>query len=85
MTTPEPTPLAAPSAGIEGAWMEHRRLRLQDAWHDEVPVYRRAALGPGHRIDGPAIIEQDDATILVPASYGAEIGTFGDLTLTREG
>ena len=85
MTKPEPTPLEAPSSGVEGAWQENRRLRLLGVWHDDVPVYRREALGPGHRMAGPAIIEQGDATILVPASYSAETGEFGDLTLSREG
>ena len=85
MTKPEPMPLEAPSTGIEDAWLENRRLRLQGAWHDDVSVYRRDALGPGHRIAGPAIIEQGDATILVPATYAAETGEFGDLTLSREG
>ena len=84
MTKPEPMPLEAPSTGIEDAWLENRRLRLQGVWHDDVPVYRRDALGPGHRIAGPAIIEQGDATILVPATYAAETGEFGDLTLSRE-
>ena len=85
MTKPEPAPLEASSTGVEGAWLENRRLRLLGVWHDDVPVYRRDALGPGHQIDGPAIIEQGDATILVPASYSAETGKFGDLTLSREG
>ena len=85
MTKPEAIPLAGPSSDIDAAWLENRRLRLQDVWHDDVPVYRRDALGPGHRIAGPAIIEQGDATILVPATYAAEAGTYGDLTLTRKG
>ena len=85
MTKPDPTPLKVLDSGIEDAWLENRRLRLQGIWHDDVAVYRREALGPGHRIAGPAIIEQGDATILVPATYSAETGDFGDLTLTREG
>ena len=85
MTKPEAIPLAGPSSDIDTALLENRRLRLQDVWHEDVPVYRRDLLGPGHRIAGPAIIEQGDATILVPATYAAEAGTYGDLTLTRKG
>jgi N-methylhydantoinase A len=30
-----------------------------------VPAYERARLRAGHRFDGPAIVEQDDATTVV--------------------
>ena len=61
MTKPEAIPLPGPSSDIDTALLENRRLRLQDVWHEDVPVYRRDLLGPGHRIAGPAIIEQGDA------------------------
>ena len=32
---------------------------------DDTPVYRRDALKPGHRLAGPAVIEQLDATTLL--------------------
>ena len=85
MTTPEPTPLAAPTGSIEDARLESRRLRLQGVWHEDVTVYRRDALGPGHTLAGPAIIEQSDATVLIPPGYVAEVGAYGDLTLMKEG
>ena len=34
-------------------------------------VYERASLTPGHCITGPAIIEQMDATTIVPADFRA--------------
>ena len=84
MTKPAPEPLEARDKSIEEALLENRRLRLQGIWHDQVPVYRRSALGPEHPIAGPAIIEQGDSTILVPATYSAETGDLGDLILTLE-
>ncbi len=39
----------------------------------EAAVYRRAALRPGDRLAGPAVIEQDDTTTIVPAGFGARV------------
>jgi N-methylhydantoinase A len=41
--------------------------------HIDVPVYRRDTLLPGHRIEGPAIIEEPMTSIVVPPHRGAEI------------
>lgn len=48
-----------------------RAVYLAGAWQD-VAVLRRADLQPGHRIAGPALIEQDDTTVwVVPGWTGA--------------
>ncbi len=51
----------------------------------ETPVYRRAALGPGHRFAGPAIVEQTDSTIVVPPGAAAEIDGLGNILIRLEG
>jgi N-methylhydantoinase A len=47
----------------------------------EAAVYHRADLFAGQRLDGPAIVEQDDTTTLIPAGFGAEVDPFGNLVI----
>ena len=49
----------------------------------EVPLYDRATLGAGDRIDGPAIVTQLDATTLVPPGWSGEVQSSGAMLLTR--
>lgn len=60
-----------------------RDMRFGGAWVKSAPIYAREALPPGWRVKGLALIEQRDATILVPPRFTAEVGKFGDLILTR--
>ena len=54
-------------------------------WFGETPLdaasYDRAALIPGTRIDGPAVIHQLDTTTLVLPHWGAEVDADGNLIL----
>ena len=47
------------------------------------PIHERAALAPGHRIAGPAIIVEATATTVVEAGWGALVTARGDLVLER--
>ena len=49
----------------------------------EVPLYDRATLGAGDRIDGPAIVTQLDATTLVRPGWSAEVHPSGAMLLTH--
>jgi N-methylhydantoinase A len=51
--------------------------RLETAIHD------RARIGAGDRLVGPAIIEQDDSTTLLPPGWSAEVTGGAALLLTR--
>ena len=44
--------------------------------------YRRADLKPGHRIQGPAIVEQADATTAITPGWQARVDRFSNLLLT---
>ncbi len=62
------------------------RRRLLDPAADEaleVPVYWRADLAPGAAFCGPAIIGEDDTTILVPAACRARVDGRGHVWLER--
>jgi N-methylhydantoinase A len=65
------------------AIVARRAIRLHGRAYPDTPVIDRTKLGPGHRFRGPAIVEQADATILVPPGFEASVGVFGDLVLTR--
>ncbi|NIK88388.1 5-oxoprolinase (ATP-hydrolysing) [Rhizomicrobium palustre] len=47
------------------------------------PVYARAHLGAGDKIDGPALISEEIATTMVEPGWRAEMQRGGELVLTR--
>jgi N-methylhydantoinase A len=49
----------------------------------EAPIYDRALLGAGARIDGPAILTQLDATTLVLSGQTAETDRYGNLAISE--
>ena len=49
----------------------------------DTPVYARAKLGAGHRITGPAIVEQYDSTVVVFPEQTAEVDVYGNLLITH--
>jgi N-methylhydantoinase A len=48
----------------------------------DVDVYARKRLRPGHRFDGPAIVEQYDATTVVCPEQTVAVDDFGNLIIT---
>ena len=46
-------------------------------------MYHRRDLRAGHHLDGPAIVEQDDTTTLVPAGFRASVDPLGNLVIER--
>ena len=49
-------------------------------WHDTA-VHAWAALPPAWRAAGPAIVEQETATVVVPPDFTVRLGPLGDLIL----
>lgn len=83
-TTSKPK-IAAPRPG-KGlpAPIARRRIRLGGRVA-QAAVYRRADLGPGHRIEGPAIVEQDDTTVLVPVDFSGVVDAAGGIVISSVG
>ncbi len=52
--------------------------------YKETPVYRRAELLAGSRIEGPAVIEQLDSTTVILPRQTAEVDRYGSLAITVE-
>jgi N-methylhydantoinase A len=51
----------------------------------DTPIYDRGSLGPGTTIAGPAIVEQDDTTVLVPPGTKMEVDGFQNLLIDVRG
>ncbi len=69
---PAPTPEPAL------AQVAKTRLRAAAAWH-VAPVYERGLLAPGHRLSGPALIVQEDATTVLLPGWRAEVDAWLNL------
>jgi N-methylhydantoinase A len=76
-------PLAEVAAGSGASPIGERRVWLEGR-PAQARVYDRATLGRGDLVVGPAIVEQPDTTVLVPAGDAAEVDRFGNLLIQRE-
>lgn len=79
---PSATEIGAATGPAASALYGTRRIRINGGWHDAA-IYDRAKFAAGHVVRGPAIVEQGDATILVPPHFKAETNRFGDLIIER--
>ena len=70
---------ALPDAAIVG----RRAVDFGAAGTAGTPLVDRAALAPGMRFAGPAIVEQFDATAVVPAGWAASVDPCRNLVLER--
>jgi N-methylhydantoinase A len=76
----EPEPLAQAGALPE----PESRMVYQDGetgWL-ETPVYAGAGLGPGHRLQGPLLIEEPTTTVVVGPDDSLEVDDFGNFAIT---
>ncbi len=58
-----------------------RRVHFSGRWMD-TDVIDRAGLGEGDRVSGPAVIEQLDATTVIPPGWTATVDRLGNLDIT---
>jgi N-methylhydantoinase A len=61
---------------------ESRAVHL---WRDGqmVPIFQRAQLGPDEPINGPAIVEEPQTTLVIPPGWTASVGQLGSLVCAR--
>lgn len=71
-----PPPATAPAVATETVtgWFAGRAC--------PVPLFARADLYPGHRVQGPAIVIQDDTTTVIPPESDMAVDDFGNLVIT---
>jgi N-methylhydantoinase A len=55
-----------------------RRPVYFGGWHD-TPIYSREKLAPGHRLTGPAVVEQSDTTTVIEPGMELEVDRDGNL------
>ncbi len=79
-----PPPLETGDTGVEHAVIGRRPLfDLERGEFLEAVVLERGRLLAGNRIDGPAVIEQLDATTVLPESQHATVDPFGNIVIER--
>ncbi|POR50057.1 hydantoinase/oxoprolinase family protein [Bosea psychrotolerans] len=74
----------APATGatLEAARRGSRQVYLEGQWR-ETAIWSRLDLPAGARIEGPAMLEQSDATILLDPGLTAEVDALGNLVILR--
>ena len=71
---PEDGGMAEPERWIPIHASGHRR---------EVPLFLRERLRPGNRLEGPAVVAQEDTTVCVSADFAGRVDGYGNLLLHR--
>ena len=73
----------APAEGtIQQAQRPSRQVWFDGAWH-ETAVYARLDLPVGAVVNGPAILEQPDATAVIDPGLSARVDDWGNIIVTR--
>ncbi|MDT3437221.1 hydantoinase/oxoprolinase family protein [Haloarcula sp. 1CSR25-25] len=54
-----------------------------DGDYYDTPIYDRTELAPGNEIAGPAIVVEDDSTIIVQPAYTARVDRYANLDISR--
>ena len=80
--TPRPEPVVAADAA--GALAGERPVSFPETGgFAPTPVYRWNRLEPGNELDGPAVVEGPDTTIVVPPGHRATVDPWRNVVLTR--
>jgi N-methylhydantoinase A len=58
----------------------HRPIHYRKQRYDAAVHHRRELLA-GQHVEGPAIVEQEDTTTLVPAGFRGEVDRLGNLVI----
>jgi N-methylhydantoinase A len=81
-STAKPKLPELPNAGREPAKpIGKRRVRYESGWI-EVPVFDRAALRQGHKIVGPAVLEEDASVTILNPQQHLTVDRLGNLLVT---
>jgi N-methylhydantoinase A len=86
LSAPEPKAQMCPPVDAERRAKSQSIIAIVDpttGTNIRAEVHRRADLGAGDLVCGPALIVEDETTTFVPAAYGARINGLGYILLTR--
>nr|NLD41313.1 5-oxoprolinase [Actinomycetales bacterium] len=73
---------ASPDEVGEGASADEVRMYVDGRWRT-VPLLRRPDLAPGARVEGPALVAEENATTVLEEGWSAVVGEGGELRLDR--
>lgn len=73
----------APTTTGDPVLKTRRRVHFADEWHDTA-IYDRLDLPVGSVIDGPAILEQPDTTILIEPWLKGTVDPFGNVIIEEK-
>jgi N-methylhydantoinase A len=79
----EPREEAAPPSPRNAAAVKGKRTISLNGAAIEATLYERDRLDIGATVAGPAIVEQFDATTLIPPSWSGRVDGYGNLVVTR--
>ena len=79
----EPREEAAPLSPRNAAAVKGKRTISLNGAAIEATLYERDRLDIGATVAGPAIVEQFDATTLIPPSWSGRVDGYGNLVVTR--
>jgi N-methylhydantoinase A len=80
--TPQPGIVPVPAGRGPATPVGRRPIHYGRRRYD-ADVYHRRDLRAGQHLDGPAIVEQEDTTTLVPAGFLAAVDRLGNLVIER--
>ena len=81
----QPVAEAPPPASVAAAATHTRPVYFDGRTATETAVHDRSALAVGTAFDGPAIVEQFDATTVVPPGWRAHVDGLRNLVLEQDG
>lgn len=76
-------PVALTTAGAAGAETEHREVLLPGGGRSRVPVYDGPRFRAGASVEGPAIIDEHDTTLVVPPDWSCRRDEFLNYVMER--
>jgi 5-oxoprolinase (ATP-hydrolysing) len=63
--------------------IEHRPVYFEDRWHYKTPIFNRHQLHPGNELAGPAIIIEDNSTIVIEPGFKARANSRGHILVEQ--
>jgi len=82
--TPEIRPADPASEPVSSARRGTRPVVTAVDESIQTPYYEGDALAPGHQINGPAVIEEQNSTIWLPPNFDAEVDKYTNIIATGE-
>lgn len=61
--------------------VEYQPVYFDDGWHHHTPVFKREHLEPGNHLPGPAIVIEENSTIVIEPGFKAMVNSRGHIII----